>query len=198
MSTTGGRDATDGWQPRRAAVVISGPPASGKSTVAQALHDRLGWPLLARDGLKEALFDTLGTGDREWSRRLGGASWRLFVDMAQILFATGGPFLLDNNFRPPVRDIITLAERGRYQLLEVRCATPDALLIDRFRARWESGARHRGHADAEGERDFAHALSDGMYREESLGLGPVLVVDTRRSTHRVVADILEWLPAVLT
>jgi predicted kinase len=52
-------------------ILVTGPPASGKTTLAQPLARQLGVPLLGKDTVKEALFDTLGTGDRAWSRRLG-------------------------------------------------------------------------------------------------------------------------------
>ena len=55
-------------------VVVTGPPAAGKTTVARELACRLRLPLIAKDTIKEALFDGLGTGDLAWSRRLGEAT----------------------------------------------------------------------------------------------------------------------------
>src|SRR5882757_1320731 len=49
-------------------VLVSGLPGSGKSMLAECLRQRLSWPLLAKDNLKEILFDTLGVRDRDWSR----------------------------------------------------------------------------------------------------------------------------------
>ncbi|MBE8523062.1 AAA family ATPase [Amycolatopsis sp. H6(2020)] len=51
-----------------AVIVVSGPPAVGKSTLARELATRLTLPLLSRDAIKEALFDTLGYGDRLQSK----------------------------------------------------------------------------------------------------------------------------------
>ncbi|HEX8858768.1 MAG TPA: AAA family ATPase [Actinomycetes bacterium] len=45
-------------------VLVTGPPASGKTTLARPLAFSLGLPLLGKDTIKEALFDTLGNGDR--------------------------------------------------------------------------------------------------------------------------------------
>ena len=53
-------------------VVVSGLPASGKSTVARTLAGALGLPLLDKDVFLEALFASDGIGDAAWRR--GGAA----------------------------------------------------------------------------------------------------------------------------
>jgi predicted kinase len=55
-------------------VVVSGPPASGKSTLAPALAGELGLPLVAKDTIKDALMSVLPVPDVEASRQLGRAS----------------------------------------------------------------------------------------------------------------------------
>lgn len=64
-------------------VVVSGAPASGKSTLAAELADRLRLPLLAKDAVKDALVDELGAEDAEASRRLGRAAARAVVAAAR-------------------------------------------------------------------------------------------------------------------
>jgi predicted kinase len=64
-------------------VVVTGASGSGKSTIAQDLASELGLPLLAKDDVKEALFDTLGVGDRDWSRRLGVATYEILFAVAR-------------------------------------------------------------------------------------------------------------------
>ncbi|MHB8958132.1 MAG: AAA family ATPase [Candidatus Limnocylindrales bacterium] len=58
-------------------IVVSGPPASGKTTLATSIAHDLGLPLIAKDPIKERLYDALGPGDREWSRWLGRATYPL-------------------------------------------------------------------------------------------------------------------------
>jgi Transposase, Mutator family len=53
-----------------------------QDTLAKPLARQLGLPLLGKDTIKEALFDTLGTGDRAWSRRLGAASYTVLLALA--------------------------------------------------------------------------------------------------------------------
>lgn len=55
-------------------IVVSGIPASGKTTLAHTIGERLRVPVISKDTIKEALFDALGTGDLERSRELGRAA----------------------------------------------------------------------------------------------------------------------------
>ncbi len=55
-------------------VLVTGPPAAGKSYVARLLADQLGLPLLVKDTIKDALVETLDATDVEVSRRLGRAA----------------------------------------------------------------------------------------------------------------------------
>jgi MoxR-like ATPase len=55
-------------------VVVSGPPASGKTTLARAIAPALGLPLIAKDTIKQALMTVLPVPDIETSRIVGSAS----------------------------------------------------------------------------------------------------------------------------
>ena len=57
--------------PKAVFVVVSGPPASGKSTLAPVLARELGLPLVAKDTIKDALMSVLPVPDVEASRQLG-------------------------------------------------------------------------------------------------------------------------------
>lgn len=43
--------------------MVSGPPASGKTTLAQAIAPALGLPLIAKDTIKQALMTVLPVPD---------------------------------------------------------------------------------------------------------------------------------------
>ena len=67
----------------RSFVIVSGPPASGKSTLAPILALRLALPLLAKDTIKDALMTSLGVANVEDPRRLGRASFAVLYALAE-------------------------------------------------------------------------------------------------------------------
>jgi predicted kinase len=160
-------------------VIVSGPPAAGKTTLAAALGKELRLPVFDRDDLKDSLFDTLGWSDRAWSQRLGLAAYELLYLVADRLLARGVSVILDTNFQ---RDALSkwLGElRARYDfaLVEVHCSAAPELMARRFRERWESGDRHPGHTgEFTDEAAFIAALDARDYRP--VGIGTVIGVDT--------------------
>jgi hypothetical protein len=133
-------------------VLVTGPPASGKTTLARPLAHHLDLPLLGKDTIKEALFDTLGTGDRAWSRRLGGASYAVLLALAQELPAA----VLDANFYPDHGPgLLQACPRP----IEVFCRCPATEVEHRFTTR--ASARHPGHVDHVPDAQLKAALDGG-------------------------------------
>ena len=52
-------------------LVVTGMPSSGKTTVAEGLAGRLGLPLIAKDEIRESLYESVGAEDVSASARLG-------------------------------------------------------------------------------------------------------------------------------
>lgn len=55
-------------------VIVSGIPASGKTTLGKALAQKLSLPHLDKDEILEASFEREGTGDVAWRKKLSRAS----------------------------------------------------------------------------------------------------------------------------
>lgn len=75
---------------RPALVLVTGAPATGKTTLAARLSRALGWPLLSRDRMKELLWDALPQERRAASRDLVlTAQWPLFYALVGEVLDAG-------------------------------------------------------------------------------------------------------------
>ena len=136
-------------------------------------------PLLAKDAIKEALFEALGTGDRAWSQRLGAASMEVLFALA----ADAPAAVLESFWRQPFAvDGLLSLERP---VLEVHCACPSDVALARSRAR----VRHPGHGGVGDDEVAGWAADAGPL---ALG-GPVLEVDTTAPVD--VAAVAAWVRA---
>jgi chloramphenicol 3-O-phosphotransferase len=144
-------------------VLITGAPAAGKSTLGRALAQELDLSLLSKDEIKESLFETLGTGDVDWSKRLGAAA----IEILLLTARKQGSAIIECNFNPDYASRITALGRP---VVEIFCRVPPELATRRFAER----ARHPGHRDAE----RLHEVEAWIESATPLGLGPVLEVDT--------------------
>ena len=76
-------------------IIISGPPCTGKTTLAEKIAAKFRLPLINKDGIKETLFDTLGVGDRGWSSKLSVASYALLHYMAESVVKAGTSLIVE-------------------------------------------------------------------------------------------------------
>lgn len=175
-----------------ALVVVTGAPGSGKSTTARALAERLGFPLAAKDDVKELLWDEVGPGDRDRFLLYGRASYPILLWFARANLLAGTSVLLEANFTPDVagRELHALHSLVPFTLVQVLCRADPETCLARFRARHASGHRHDVHAVgvSETEASLAQRLAQGVW-DEPIPFGDhlLVVVDT---TQPVDADEL--------
>ena len=149
-------------------VYISGRPGAGKSSLAFPLAAELGYSLVTKDLVKEALHDALyvpgeGKIDLAWSRRLGAASFAVLWTLA----ARAGDMVIEANFHPD-NDYALGQLRGLGgRTVEVHCACPAEVAHARYNAR----SRHEVH-----RRMLPLAAMDKYDRP--VGIGPLITVDT--------------------
>ncbi|MBV9579279.1 MAG: AAA family ATPase [Chloroflexi bacterium] len=185
--------------PRPTLLIITGPPASGKSALGRQLTHRLGLPLLSKDLFKEVLFDQLGWSDREWSRRLGSASMALLFRSALALLEAGHSVALEANFYPEwdTADVRQLAATTRCRYVQVVCTARPDTLVERYRSRSLTGERHPGHTESESLEDTLTRLVNRRWDALDID-GPVITVDTESfPSEAQIEAIVEQVLAVM-
>ncbi|HYW26678.1 MAG TPA: AAA family ATPase [Terriglobales bacterium] len=173
-------------------VVVSGPPASGKTTLAVPLASALSLPLVAKDTIKEALMDAVGPVDLERSKALGVATFAVMYALARSHLDTGAGLVLEANFASGVSEpeLRPLVARSRAVL--VHCWAPRDVLIERYRER--APHRHPGHHDLVRLDAGPWWLEPPALEPPELG-APCLRVDTSRPCE--VEAITDWVRARL-
>jgi predicted kinase len=155
-------------------VIVGGPPASGKTTLARRLAADLSLPLITKDGLKETLFEAVGVGDLEWSRRLGRGAIALVWHVLEAEVTANRSVLVEGNFDASVAsgELNALAERHPFTALEIHCCAEPAVLESRFVGR--AATRHPGHVEADQLESLGELLDAARY---------VLAVPGKRVTY---------------
>jgi predicted kinase len=177
-----------------AVVIVTGPPAAGKTTLGRALATRLNMPFLYKDGIKETLFDTLGWGDRGWSCKLGVATYALLFHLLEMELAAGRSLVVESNFDAQ-RDgprFLALRDHYGFRPLQVCCVADGNVLLERFRSRATTNERHPGHVEVANILEFEPVLLRG--RIDPLPLdGPIIEIDTtdlaQIDTEAIARDI---------
>ncbi len=107
---------------RRVAVLMSGYPASGKSTLAAALAERLGFTLIAKDLLLMTLYTAFqfAPGDAAWSLRTGAVARATFWLQARL----SPRAVLDTNIQWANQQQLDDLRSLDGTLIEVRCDCP--------------------------------------------------------------------------
>lgn len=152
-----------------ALIVVCGAPASGKTTLARRLATDLRLPLLEKDVIKESLAGSIETPDRDASRRIGAASFRLVYDLAHAMLERGVDVMIEANMTRPYADAALGRLARQSRLLIVQCEAEATAIERRYRARAGRGERHAAHFDLDALPDLIAGLGDGRYELTGLG-----------------------------
>ena len=155
-------------------VAVTGMPSSGKTTVAEGLARRLRLPLIAKDKIKESLYDSLGATDVSASGRLGAAAYALIFALARSMLGAGASAIVEANFFRDQRD--EFASLPAHRFVQIHCHAPLEVLTKRYASR----SRHPGHHDAEKINELAGRFETGAH--DALDLpGELIELDTTQS-----------------
>ena len=127
-------------------ILVTGIPASGKSTMAKFLAEHLSIPVISKDKIKELLFDDVGFKSRAEKVKLGIASMNIMYYMAEQFMKCNQPFILENNFENVSKEgLDEIIEKYSYKAITLTLTGDYKKIYERFVERNVSADRHRGH-----------------------------------------------------
>ena len=161
-------------------IVLSGLPASGKSTLGRSIAQALRLPMLDKDEILEDLFESRGIGDADWRRRLSREADKELIERATKFPAA----VIASWWRHPSSSVASgtpsewlLSLQG--EVIEIYCACSPSVAASRFIGR----ARHAGHIDG---RHTFEALLASFQTQASLGplrIGRTIEVSTENEPN---------------
>lgn len=158
-------------------IIVTGAPASGKTSIAKKLSDSLYLPVFHKDELKEFFYDTIGSQDEEFMHKLGATSFSLLFLIAQNLLSKNISLIIEANFKPEYaeKDILTVVQDKDISIIQIRTLADPEILQERYLKRIPE--RHPGHMETQTYESIKHTLNNDIYHQMNLP-GRYIEVDT--------------------
>ncbi|HXU28997.1 MAG TPA: AAA family ATPase [Thermoanaerobaculia bacterium] len=173
-------------------VIVSGLPASGKTTVASAIAKALDLPFFDKDSFLEELFQVEGVGDPNWRRQLSRRADERFQRVARAERTA----VLTSWWKHPASALDSGTPTGWLEAppgvaIEVHCECPVSVAANRFLAR----RRHPGHLDERWSRESLVAM---LNEQQNCGpLFPAKAVTVNTEAHLELSALLGAVEAAL-
>jgi predicted kinase len=177
------------------AVIVSGPPGSGKTTLAHALAERIPCPAICRDEIKEGMAHAHGpTFQGGWGDELTQRTLPLFFEVIRSLLAGGVTVVAEAAFqdrlwRPNLEALLDVA-----RLRVIRCNVDASISFRRAASRAVSSpSRVRTHGDSTVGKDVEEwAELFGSFEHLSLPV-PWIDVDTTSGYEPSLEEVLVFV-----
>lgn len=158
-------------------ILITGLPASGKTTLARTIAEQRGWPVLGKDVIKVELASHIATVDRSDSKRMGILAEEILLRVATVYAEQGLDCIVESTFRPEfIHDHLEhLAALTSLSVIVVQC--DHQTLLERFASRATRDSVHYDNVVFEELRSM-NEISVDVFKEYT---DDVTVVNTTRN-----------------
>jgi predicted kinase len=129
-------------------VVVTGPPAGGKSSTARAIAAELRVPFLSKDEFKERLYEVFGD-DEALEPQIETAGLAIVFSVAASQLRVGVSVVVESNFdvRSDTGPLREVAEEHGARIVQVHLGGAADEIVEKFARRAAEGDRHPGHGD---------------------------------------------------
>jgi predicted kinase len=170
-------------------VVVSGPPGTGKTTLAHRVAAAIGCPAICRDEIKEGMVHATpgfvpGPGDPLTMRTLS-----TFFDVIGLLVGRGTTVVAEAAFQDRLWSPGLAPLLGRADVRILHCTVPAEVALARINARTTTDSRRAAHEDAQISAE-ARLRTHNAFQSVDLPV-PALTVDT--TTNPPLDGILAFL-----
>ena len=128
-------------------VIVTGPPAGGKTTLVRKLSQDLAILVFEKDVLKDELYRTLGHGDRDWSRQIGLTTISLLFSTARQILQAGPSVVTEANFyyQFDSERAAEVLQQVTARVVQLHCSAPPEILVERNARRRTPAELRPGH-----------------------------------------------------
>lgn len=138
-------------------ILISGPPAAGKTTLSKKIVERFALPFFGSDAIKEIILD-----DLHWEKlsletldNIGKTSFELFYYVLESFFKSSAVFVAEANLHPrwANKRVKELIMKNNVEVFYIYCKADMDVVKKRFIERAALDSRHSGLRDKEKMKD---------------------------------------------
>ncbi|MEU3456922.1 AAA family ATPase [Micromonospora sp. NPDC006766] len=175
-------------------VVISGPSAAGKTTLAHLLARRIGCPAICRDEIKEGMVHAAGDFIAAPSDELTLRTLPTFFTVLHLLLTAGVTTVAeaafqDHVWRPGLQPLVGVAD-----IRVVHCQVAARTAFNRIQRRQDKNATRHAHADAYLGDHQTHAVGHHGFQPVRLDV-PEIEVDTSGGYRPDLDEIVAFVNA---
>ncbi|MDE7432591.1 MAG: ATP-binding protein [Lachnospiraceae bacterium] len=125
-------------------IIVTGAPASGKSSIAEAVGKKIGIDVISKDGFKIVLFEKYGFTNHAEKKKLSLKGEKIMYETIERYIMQNSDLIVDNNFKHfnVVRDILERTNAS-VDIRCVYCVADYDILAKRYNDRISSGNRHQ-------------------------------------------------------
>lgn len=129
-------------------IIISGLPATGKTTLSKKISDSFNLPLISMDAIKELMWNSLGHEfDFEFNDKIGRSAFEIVFHFIEASLSKGVSLVVEAHFNPELNNerFNNLSKIFDAEILQIHCGCETDVLRKRFKERMKRNDYHKGH-----------------------------------------------------